>query len=109
MGVHVSPILNPSPYLPRHPIPQGCPSALALRCTLTLENGCASVEKHMLSRGHPSKLADLSFPSSLSNFTVCELWAVDNHANYVLAVTSLLPTEKPVLRHLIHLHSPCSV
>ena len=29
MGVHVFPILNP-PYLPPHPIPQGCPSALAL-------------------------------------------------------------------------------
>ena len=29
MGVHMSPILNPS-HLPPHPIPQGCPSALDL-------------------------------------------------------------------------------
>ena len=92
MGVLVSHHPEPAFHLPPHPIPQGCPSALALRCTLTLENGCASMEKHMLSIGHPSKLADLSFPSSLNNFTVCQLWAFDNHANHALAVTSLLPT-----------------
>ena len=63
----------------------------------------------MLSRGHPSKLADLSFPSSLNNFTVFGLWAVDNQANHALAVTSLLPREKPILPHFIHFHSPFSV
>ena len=30
MGVHVSPILNPSPICPPHPILLGCPSAPAL-------------------------------------------------------------------------------
>ena len=40
MGVHVSPILKPS-QLPLHPIPQGCPSALALSACL-MHWTCAS-------------------------------------------------------------------
>ena len=38
MGVHVSPILNRTPHLPPHPIPQGCPSTLALRALLHASN-----------------------------------------------------------------------
>ena len=30
MGIHVSPILNSSPHLPPHPVPQGHPTAPAL-------------------------------------------------------------------------------
>ena len=38
MGVHVSPIPNPPAFFPPHPIPLGCPRALAFSALFTAWN-----------------------------------------------------------------------
>ena len=48
MGVHVSHIPNPSYHLPPHPIPLGCPSALALSALFHALNLDWSSVSHMV-------------------------------------------------------------